>query len=36
LEIIYRSHNDIQLGRWLRPITETEARRGYDELLAEQ
>lgn len=34
LEIIYQHHTDILLGRWLRPVTETEARRGYDELLA--
>ncbi len=34
LDIIYQSHNDILLGRWLRPVTEEEARLGYDELLA--
>lgn len=34
LEIIYQHHTDILLGRWLRPVTETEARRGYDQLLA--
>ena len=34
LEVVYQSHNDILLGRWLRPVTEVEARRGYDDLLA--
>jgi hypothetical protein len=34
LDIVYQSHNNILLGRWLRPVTETEARLGYDDLLA--
>ena len=34
LEVTYQRHNDILLGRWLRPVTEEEARRGYDDLLA--
>ena len=34
LDIIYQSHHDILLGRWLRPVTEAEARLGYDDLLA--
>ena len=34
LDIIYQSHHDILLGRWLRPVTEVEARLGYNYLLA--
>jgi hypothetical protein len=34
LEIIYQEHLNILLGRWLRPVSEAEARRGYDDLLA--
>lgn len=34
LEIGYQVHNDILVDRWLRPVTETEARQGYDDLLA--
>lgn len=34
LEIIYQEHLDILLGRWLRPVSEAEALRGYDDLLA--
>lgn len=34
LEITYQSHHDILLGRWLRKVTEAEARQGYDDLLA--
>lgn len=34
LEINHQVHNDILVGRWLRPVTEAEARQGYDNLLA--
>jgi hypothetical protein len=34
LEIIYQEHLDILLGRWLRPVSEAEAQRGYADLLA--
>ena len=34
LDIIYQKHLDILLGRWLRPVSEAEALRGYDDLLA--
>ncbi len=34
LEIAYQSDSQILVGRWLRPITEAEARQGYDDLLA--
>ncbi|WP_125917178.1 hypothetical protein [Hymenobacter coccineus] len=34
LEISYQPYNDILVGRWLRPVTEAEARQGYDDLLA--
>lgn len=34
LEIVYQGHSDVLLGRWLRPVTEAEARLGYDDLLA--
>ncbi|TPG67591.1 hypothetical protein [Hymenobacter nivis] len=35
LEISYQPHTDILVGRWLRPVTEAEARQGYDDLLAD-
>jgi hypothetical protein len=34
LEIIYQSDLQILFGRWLRPVTETEARQDYATLLA--
>lgn len=34
LEIIYQSDLQILFGRWLRPVTETEARQDYADLLA--
>jgi hypothetical protein len=34
LEIIYQSDLQILFGRWLRPVTEAEARQDYADLLA--
>ncbi|MDQ2792559.1 MAG: hypothetical protein M3Y12_00915 [Bacteroidota bacterium] len=34
LDIIYQEQPNILLGRWLRPVSEAEAQRGYEALLA--
>ncbi len=34
LELIYQPHGNVLVGRWLRPVSEAEARQGYGDLLA--
>ena len=34
LELRFQPHANILVGRWLRPVTEAEARQGYADLLA--